>query len=325
MKPVIQIKTHKDISLSKSFFGGLPECPSDFEWPSWDATALYLDEIEYAEETGRACNTEKYWDIEIGRIEKLLQEPIVPLIFLGQIYLEEIPRYDNFPNLPDNGILYFFWDLIRSPAAWRSSSKRSCRVIYIKDISELDTLSFPWDTVREFRNETEVQNSISRCSLTFKPAWTSSNYLDTVLEIDFEDEERYISSIIDAFSKETLEKIPPGFPERNESTILIKDHSSYGEPMHFMFGNPMEVQNPMEENCQLSFHGFNALEHNVNCDPEVAHLKEGVKDWQLLLQFDSDDNLDLMWGDAGMLYFWIRKQDLEKRDFSNVWCEMQCT
>jgi uncharacterized protein YwqG len=321
MKPTIQITTHKDISLSKSFFGGLPECPNNFEWPCWDATALYLDEIEYAEKTGRECNTEKYWNIEIARIEKRLQEPIVPLIFLGQIYLEEIPRYENFPSLPDDGILYFFWDLIRFPAGWRSSSKGSCRVIYIKDISELQTVSFPWDGTKTFRNETEIQASILRCALTFQPKWTSSNYLET----DFEDDEDDCSPVIDAFLKETLEEIPADFPERNESTVLIKDHSSVSEPMHFMFGNPMEVQNAMEEICQLSFHGFDALEYDVNCDSEVAHLKEGVKDWQLLLQFDSDDNLDLMWGDAGMLYFWIRKQDLEKRDFSNVWCEMQCT
>ncbi|MEM9093270.1 MAG: DUF1963 domain-containing protein [Cyanobacteria bacterium P01_F01_bin.53] len=31
------------------------------------------------------------------------------------------------------------------------------------------------------------------------------------------------------------------------------------------------------------------------------------------------------WGDSGRLYFWIRKQDLVKRDFSNIWCEMQCS
>jgi len=92
-----------------------------------------------------------------------------------------------------------------------------------------------------------------------------------------------------------------------------------------LFGSPMEVQNPMEEMCQLCFHGFDAVEYDMNFDPEVAHLKEGVKDWQLLLQLDCDGNLDWMWGDAGMVYFWIRSQDLEPQNFSNVWCEMQCS
>ena len=33
----------------------------------------------------------------------------------------------------------------------------------------------------------------------------------------------------------------------------------------------------------------------------------------------------MMWGDVGKLYFWIRKQDLARRDFSNVWMIMQCS
>ncbi|MBW4552899.1 MAG: DUF1963 domain-containing protein [Aphanocapsa sp. GSE-SYN-MK-11-07L] len=28
-------------------------------------------------------------------------------------------------------------------------------------------------------------------------------------------------------------------------------------------------------------------------------------------------------GDTAVLYFLIRKQDLEKQDFSNAWCEIQ--
>jgi len=37
----------------------------------------------------------------------------------------------------------------------------------------------------------------------------------------------------------------------------------------------------------------------------------------LLLQVASDEN-------AGMIYFWIRRDDLEARDFGNVWTILQC-
>jgi uncharacterized protein YwqG len=321
MKPAIEITTHKDTSLSKSFFGGLPELPINFDWPVWDSTPYYLDEIKYAENNYREYGTD-LWKKRVEENQQKLIDPIVPLIFLGQIFLEEVPHYGNFPNLPSSGILYFFWDCLRYPPGWRSSSKGSCQVVYIKDISELETLSFPWDAIKKFRSETEIQTNTPRCSLTFEPSWSLSNYLETILEEMGDDNQG--DSIIDSYTQESLEEIPYGFPEIDESTVLIKDHSSNGKPMHLMFGSPMEMQNPMEEMCQLSFHGFDALEYDVDCDSEVAHLKEGVKDWQLLLQLDSDDNLDLMWGDSGMLYFWIRKQDLERHDFSNVWCEMQC-
>jgi uncharacterized protein YwqG len=32
-----------------------------------------------------------------------------------------------------------------------------------------------------------------------------------------------------------------------------------------------------------------------------------------------------MWGDCGMLYFWIRRDDLARRDFSGAWVVLQCT
>ena len=32
-----------------------------------------------------------------------------------------------------------------------------------------------------------------------------------------------------------------------------------------------------------------------------------------------------MWGDCGMLYFWVREEDARKADFSRVWMVLQCS
>ena len=81
----------------------------------------------------------------------------------------------------------------------------------------------------------------------------------------------------------------------------------------------------MQLHCQLVSHGLSIGNLEGYFDPRRATLESGVEDWQLLLQIDSDeDNLGVIWGDAGLVYFWIRKQDLEKRDFSNVWLVLQC-
>ena len=34
---------------------------------------------------------------------------------------------------------------------------------------------------------------------------------------------------------------------------------------------------------------------------------------------------EFMFGDCGHLYFWIRKQDLQNRDFDHVWMILQCS
>ena len=52
---------------------------------------------------------------------------------------------------------------------------------------------------------------------------------------------------------------------------------------------------------------------------------DGEGDWKLLLQFDTDNELNVMWGDAGMLYFGIRESDFRARKFENVMMTMQCS
>jgi len=47
-------------------------------------------------------------------------------------------------------------------------------------------------------------------------------------------------------------------------------------------------------------------------------------DYQLLLQIDTDDNLGIMWGDAGVGHFFIKTTDLRKLDFSQVLYNWDC-
>ena len=57
---------------------------------------------------------------------------------------------------------------------------------------------------------------------------------------------------------------------------------------------------------------------------EEECLVAGPGEWRLLLQLDSDDRAKMMWGDAGMLYFWMRQEDLAQRGFDQAWLILQC-
>jgi uncharacterized protein YwqG len=55
----------------------------------------------------------------------------------------------------------------------------------------------------------------------------------------------------------------------------------------------------------------------------VGDQAEG-DDWMLLLQVDTDPTAALFWGDSGMLYFCIRRSDLEQQRFDQVRVVFQC-
>ncbi|MEU8076754.1 DUF1963 domain-containing protein [Catellatospora citrea] len=59
-------------------------------------------------------------------------------------------------------------------------------------------------------------------------------------------------------------------------------------------------------------------------DPRVPSLQADATDWRLLWQVDTDERgLGWMWGDMGMLYFWIRSEDLAIGRFDRVWVILQ--
>jgi uncharacterized protein YwqG len=42
-------------------------------------------------------------------------------------------------------------------------------------------------------------------------------------------------------------------------------------------------------------------------------------------EINKDDFCEMMWGDCGILCFWIRKDDLAARNFDDVWMILQCS
>ncbi|MFE5597039.1 YwqG family protein [Streptomyces sp. NPDC056549] len=54
-------------------------------------------------------------------------------------------------------------------------------------------------------------------------------------------------------------------------------------------------------------------------------LSEEAGDSVLFAQFDSEDAVDMMWGDAGALYWLIRPEDLAERRFERAMFTWQCS
>jgi uncharacterized protein YwqG len=101
-------------------------------------------------------------------------------------------------------------------------------------------------------------------------------------------------------------------------SVLFDPGVSHRE--HQLLGYPSVIQNPMELQCQLASHGVYVGE-GYPADA-VARWGAGAAAWRLLLQVDSIG--DMMWGDMGMIYFWITEDALRAREFDRAWLALQC-
>ncbi len=111
----------------------------------------------------------------------------------------------------------------------------------------------------------------------------------------------------------------------NLGEIVERLESEFGDPDHRFGGHASETQGDMKLECQLVSNGLCCGVGDAYNSERGLALKDGRDDWRLLLQIDSDrDGPGWMWGDLGMIYFWIRRQDLAARDFDKVWCVLQC-
>lgn len=112
-----------------------------------------------------------------------------------------------------------------------------------------------------------------------------------------------------------------------ESEILIDASDAvFGKaPHHQVGGFPDPVQgDEMELECQLVSHGLYCGDSSGYLSSRASELRDGAKDWRLLLQVDTDDDLGVMWGDGGILYFWIREADARAGRFDQAWVVLQC-
>ncbi len=61
-------------------------------------------------------------------------------------------------------------------------------------------------------------------------------------------------------------------------------------------------------------------------EEEKRDIESAKKEWMMLFQMGTigDDSFELMFGDGGYIYFWIKKTDLLNRNYENVWLILQC-
>ncbi|MFZ1042369.1 MAG: YwqG family protein [Anaerolineales bacterium] len=220
-----------------------------------------------------------------------------PLSFIAQINLADLPKYEFLNTLPSEGILSFFYSAEQETWGYNPKDKGSWRVIYLED-KGLQRQNCP----SNFPNEGKYEN----CTVEFHHSVTIPNLESPYIDLEYGKSKR----------------------EEIDQYINLKDHLQEflgeGNRINRFLGHPEQQQNDMQIECQLVSHGLYLGDGSGHDDPKAKELSAGAKDWELLLQIDSDDNAKMMWGDVGCIYYWIQREDLQLRNFDSAWMVLQC-
>jgi uncharacterized protein YwqG len=227
-----------------------------------------------------------------------------PQSFVAQINLAEISAFDRDGMLPAEGLLSFFYDSEQRVWGFDPKETGAWAVHYFPDIEAL------------------------------APAPTSAG-IDPIFGALGLREPTPAEPFVGVGLRASTERTWPPWESsaigalgltRDESFEYagIFDDEEEDLPVHRLLGHPDPVQGDMQLECQLVSHGRYCGDGSGYTGEEAARLAPGAVGWHLLLQIDSDDDANMMWGDAGRIYYWMHRDALAGRRWHEAHLILQC-
>lgn len=223
--------------------------------------------------------------------------PEVPLRLLAQINFEQMPKLEGFPT---TGILQVF-------------------------INDCEDSMYGCDL---YSDSTEPLNYRI---IYHKTIDYNANYLDTIPEIPECDSWSFVAPIccklipnleyqgitienegFDTKLKEVLKRLYPNSTEQ-EVEDFIDDYDTLSD------GYEQYIYTP---ETPIGGHAIGGYPYNIQGDPRSEERFEEYS--TLLLQLDTDDDADMMFGDCGVANFFIKPQDLKDLNFNDVLYSWDC-
>jgi len=223
----------------------------------------------------------------------------IPMSFIAQINFSETIPYDIEHKLPEHGILYFFYDCSPTGMSWGFDPEDADGFkvyFYDGDMSTLSRRETPKDFFYEDNGIVFESAQLNFEAKTELP----SLYSDLTANIDLPDDE------------DTEDAYYDWLDEKNE------------EPPNKLLGHSDNIQNGMELECEYVTNGIYCGTSEGYKAGRLKGLDKNASRWTLLMQVESNDDLGMMWGDAGRLYLWITNEDLDARCFDKSWLILQC-
>jgi uncharacterized protein YwqG len=228
-----------------------------------------------------------------------------PMGFIAQIRLSDVAATWAESGLPHRGYLYFWFDLNEQPWGSEIGDAGGFRVEFVEDESIAVV-------TRELPKDYAWLDQSTFGSRTFTPCVVKCNRISTLPDANSElDWDPRIATLDIARYSDFCEAIG----RRSRKT------DGFG---HQLRGYPWCIQGEMREECAEKSRVLIKGDAATAADTDFVALRRTAPEWLLLAQFDSDETTGFAWGDAGIIYYWIRRSDLQERRFDRIWGILQC-
>lgn len=220
-----------------------------------------------------------------------------PLMFIMQINCCDIIEYDIEKELPHTGILYFFYEMQTQKWGFDPEDRGSAVVYYYDgDYSELSNTTWPEDLPEEFK--------LPEHSIVFNHEYDIPSY------------EEYCNN----------DQIDTDCWDVYDENKQLYGYTSEDEYNNKILGYADLIQGDMLAECQLASNGIYCGDTEGYDSEKAKILITNRQDWVLLAQISSimSENFELMFGDCGSIYFYIKKEDLKSNNFNRIWLILQC-
>lgn len=223
-----------------------------------------------------------------------------PLSFLAQIDLERVHPFDKDGALPEKGMLYFFYEIETMKWGYDPEDKGCARVYYFEKTEGFTALKHPEDLSDEY---VLPELGIEFGSGVSLPCYEELDVHTSLYgDLDWDEYER----VANALGVNT---------ETNERSKLL--------------GYADLIQGEELTDCEAVSRGIymgDGKSYQRLTAEQKADIKTHAADWILLFQMSSicDTEPEIMWGDMGNLYFFIKKADLAAGRFDKIRLTLQC-
>lgn len=230
-----------------------------------------------------------------ANVEWPLNDQGVPLTFVLQLDLAQLKNLDPEKRLPENGHLFFFTGY------------------YEMDVEHLVLYATPQDMQTAARRSAPATTVHEEGEEPFRPYRLNASAEVALPGYAYVDEEAIEN---EDHGWEEYEEL--GFLLQKEDSHSIVNMFGYAEGQH---GDDEYMAALKLFGCDSTYYPDEAIDRLTKAlggDRERAERE--VKDMVMLAEIDSDNDVGFLWGDAGVLHYFIRKEDLLQRKFERTYC-----